>query len=244
MLLVPTQAAFAGPCEDAERYRQLFHQTEAAATAEAATGPAGCFSSLRFVPLLTKYKALYEAADAECAKLRAGLSTAPHTESSSTGYGPPRTGLDWKPFLADLRPRAVASQLRQGDNYAGRGDMQAAARYYDLASRIDPSNQLARQKADEAHKSLNQTQPIAPPAPPEQTTPLPQSSPVDRASPKTPSAASQPVTAELEALPSNVVNNYLQNPSPAAAEGVKSAIRAQAPHHRIQPMDDTPDLGK
>ncbi len=72
------------------------------------------------------------------------------------GYGPPRTGLDWQPFLANLRPRAVASSLRQGDDFSSKGDWASALKDYDLASRIDPANQLAKQKAAEARQKLGQ----------------------------------------------------------------------------------------
>ena len=108
-------------------------------------------------PTIARYKSMADAAAAECARL--GQQTVPDETSpqdeGNRGIGPPRTGLDWEPFLDDLRPKAVESQIRQGDNFANKGDWEKAAKLYKQAARIDPNNELARQKAAQARQKVD-----------------------------------------------------------------------------------------
>jgi hypothetical protein len=158
------QAAYADLREQAAYYHSMWRQTDARAASVAATNP---FAALGYVPEIAKWKRLYDQAMAELAKQERANPEKPTTPEQpepdnetppNRGYGPPRTGLDWQPLLADLRPKAVASSLRQGDNFASKGDWGSALKDYDLASRIDPKNQLAQKKANEAREKLRQAQ--------------------------------------------------------------------------------------
>ncbi|HEY9758436.1 MAG TPA: hypothetical protein V6C97_24935 [Oculatellaceae cyanobacterium] len=162
-LLLQGNAAFADLRADAAYYYRMWRQTDARAAAAAAGNP---FAGLGYVPEIAKWKGLYDKAMAELRKQEREQAKHPAPPEQTAepanqvppnrGYGPPRTGLDWQPFLANLRPRAVASSLRQGDDFSSKGDWASALKDYDLASRIDPANQLAKQKAAEARQKLGQ----------------------------------------------------------------------------------------
>ena len=265
-LLLPSQMALAGPCEDAQEYYRLWRETDATAARAVGGNPANIFAGLRYVGTIARYKALYDKAAAECARLQSGQVTEPKTQPhGNRGYGPARTGLDWKPFLADLRPRALASQLRQGDNYANKGDWDAAARCYDLAARIAPNNQRALQKAESAHQKSNQTAQPAPaqPAPPETGTQpqAPAPSPLDTlkpapTEPATPPPVAQPAAsrqspanvgtgAKKDSLPPDIESAYKQNPSQANTDGIKNGIKKSSQNYfRIKWPDEGNELGK
>ncbi|HEY9684555.1 MAG TPA: hypothetical protein V6C86_23435 [Oculatellaceae cyanobacterium] len=205
-------AAFAGLREDAAYYYRMWRQTDAQAAAVAASNP---FAGLGYVPEIAKWKGLYDKAMAELRKQEREEAKHPSNPEQpaqqdnpvppNRGYGPPRTGLDWQPFLANLRPKALTSALRQGDNFANQGDWASALKDYDLASRIDPANQLARQKASDARDKLKQTPTSAPP--PGSTPPTAAPSPptgLPNASPSQPTAAPLSSTAALPTVPTTL----------------------------------------
>jgi len=94
----------------------------------------------------------------EAAKRWAALKTrkSPRTNLFHTSKpklkttGLDRTGADWFPLLFDLKPRAVASSTRSGDNYYRKGEWDKAIRSYKSALRIDPDNKSAQRKLDAA----------------------------------------------------------------------------------------------
>lgn len=273
MFIFAAHTAFAGPCEDAERYYQLWQQADAegAEAVQQAAGNGGILGGLAalgtgldYAQRAAYYKSKYEQAAAECARLRSqqgGTRSQPALRSKATprpkvtgpktqnfgerGYGPERTGLDWKPFLADLVPRAVASQLRQGKGYADKGDWASAANHYDQAAGIDPNNRLARRKADEARQKLKEEQPppstpppsTPPPTSPPPSTPAPQSVPPATPPPSTPPPAPAPspddlTNFQLLALKSKndcldsflkAQRNYAVDPSPKNMEALMVA---------------------
>ena len=73
--------------------------------------------------------------------------------------GMDRTGNDWFVKIFDLKPRAVSSQLRSGDNYARKGDWDKAIRSYEAAVRVDPKDQTARRKLASARRSKKNAKP-------------------------------------------------------------------------------------
>jgi len=123
----------------------------------------------------------------------------------TSGYGPERTGAEWSPFVADLVPRAVASQIRQGDGYADHGDWNGAEKFYAQALSIDPNSQEALNKLNEARMKQGKAQNARVPLPP-----APAVLPVPPAPPAQP------------ALPPNqvkVVNQLLNNIKNAIQKG-------------------------
>lgn len=91
----------------------------------------------------------------------------PGSTSSGTGAGRPtfnlfnldNTGRNWSPGIVDLKPRAVASQIRSGDNYARKKQWDQAIRQYQAALRVDPKSTLAKQKLAEAQKAKKNAPP-------------------------------------------------------------------------------------
>ncbi len=168
-VLISAQMAIAGPCQDAQYYEQMWHQTDAQAAAEASGNP---FGALRWVPVIARWRALMLEAQRDCALL--GKIHGPRTQHfGSRGFGPERTGLDWEPFLGDLRPKMANSQIQQGDNYAKKGDWPGALKLYDQAARINPNSLRAAEKADQVRAMIRRAVPPAaepeveqPPQPP------------------------------------------------------------------------------
>lgn len=68
-------------------------------------------------------------------------------------FGLNRVGNDWEPRVNDLKPRAVASQIRSGDNYVLKEDYDKAIRSYRAALRVDPRDETARKKLEEAKEA-------------------------------------------------------------------------------------------
>lgn len=216
------QAASADLREEAAYYHSMWRQTDARAASVAASNP---FAALGYVPEIAKWKRLYDQAMAELAKQERANPDKPTTPDQAKpgnetppnrGYGPPRTGLDWQPFLADLRPKAVASSLRQGDNFASKGDWESALKDYDLASRIDPKNQLAQKKAKEARDKLRQAQEPQPTTAPSNSQPaqpatMPPGAPTSQPASITPGGAPAP-PAPLPTVPTSLPGSQgLQN---------------------------------
>lgn len=90
------------------------------------------------------------------------FQTKPKTETSQGGnsggnskpafqlFGPRRVGNDWEPHVVDLKPRAVASQIRSGANYERKGEFDKAIRHYEAALRVDPDDATAKKKLAQA----------------------------------------------------------------------------------------------
>ena len=212
-VLIPAQMAIAGPCEDAKYYELMWHQTDAQAAAEAAGNP---FGALRWVPTIARWRALMLEAQRDCELL--GKVHGPRTKHfGSRGFGPERTGLDWEPLIADLRPKMANSQLQQGDNYAKKGDWTGALRLYDQAARINPNSLRAAEKADQARTMIRRAEP--PSAEPEVGQP----------------PAPQPPIAPPGGAPSPP--GQAQNPPPPT-----QSSPVEKPHGRLR-GPDTPPLG-
>ncbi len=212
-VLIPAQMAIAGPCEDAQYYQLMWHQTDMQAAAEAAGNP---FGALRWVPTIARWRALMLEAQGDCALL--GRVQGPRTKHfGSRGFGPERTGLDWVPFIADLRPKMSNSQIQQGDNYAKKGDWPGALKFYDQAARINPNSLRAAEKADQARTMIRRT--VPPSAEPE---------------------AEQPPAPQPPIAPSGKVpgpSGQAQNPPPPIEGGP-----VEKPRGRLR-GPDTPPLG-
>jgi hypothetical protein len=228
-VLMPAQMAIAGPCEDAQYYEMMWHQTDAQAAAEAATDP---FGALRWVPTIARWRALMLEAQRDCELL--GKVHGPRTQHfGSRGFGPERTGLDWQPFIADLHPKMANSQIQQGDNCAKKGDWQGALRLYDLAARISPASLRAAEKADQARTMIRRA--VPPSAEPEVAQPPAAPPPI------APTGAAPSTPPPTENRPVEKLPGRLRIPD---TEPLGGGPAEQAPARPIPTSADEPPLGE